>query len=141
MKKVFCPSCKQYKKPSEFNKNKSRKNGLQSHCKECFKKRYRNYNPLKKRMYHLKRYYNLNWETYKNWYELQEGKCAICGKEIKLIGEKNIKSGAHVDHDHESGEFRALLCHDCNAGLGYFQDNIELLKEATRYLEYFKHKK
>ena len=132
-----CGRCKGVKPKTEFNKNKGRCDGLQSTCKVCFRTIYYKHDPIKRRIRHLKRY-DLDWEIYVNWYELQEGCCAICKTPFKLIGDKNIKSGAHVDHDHDSGEFRALLCHDCNAGLGYFKDNIKLLLTASEYLEWFK---
>lgn len=51
--------------------------------------------------------------------------CAICGKQVKL----------HVDHDHETGEVRGLLCNNCNVGLGFFDDNPMLLIAAIRYLK------
>jgi dihydroorotase-like cyclic amidohydrolase len=40
-----------------------------------------------------------------------------------------------VDHDHKTGKVRALLCRNCNTGLGNFQDSPELLKTAIQYLE------
>ena len=59
----------------------------------------------------------------------QNGKCAICGKEL---GDKLL-----ADHDHKTGKFRALLCRNCNIGLGYFQDSPELLESAAEYLKKF----
>ena len=59
----------------------------------------------------------------------QSGRCAICSGE--LTGGKN---GVHVDHDHGTGGVRALLCSQCNVGLGMFQDSPELLEAAARYL-------
>lgn len=40
-----------------------------------------------------------------------------------------------IDHNHQTGKVRGLLCANCNNGLGFFMDNIENLKEAIRYLE------
>jgi hypothetical protein len=40
-----------------------------------------------------------------------------------------------VDHCHAGGHIRGLLCRQCNVGLGNFQDNIQYLKNAIKYLE------
>lgn len=57
----------------------------------------------------------------------QDGVCAICkGTCTKALA---------ADHDHDTGVFRGLLCNSCNRGLGYFKDNMKLLKEAYKYLE------
>lgn len=50
--------------------------------------------------------------------------CVICGSEEKLV----------VDHDHNSGEIRGLLCNHCNRGLGHFRDDPMLLEFAAQYL-------
>ena len=58
----------------------------------------------------------------------QGGKCGICGD---LPTSRRLS----VDHDEKTGANRGLLCTRCNVGLGYFKDNIEILKHAIRYLE------
>lgn len=58
----------------------------------------------------------------------QGGTCAICGKEC------DIHRNLAVDHDHESGKVRGLLCQNCNVGLGHFKDNPALLQQAIDYL-------
>jgi hypothetical protein len=40
-----------------------------------------------------------------------------------------------LDHDHASGEIRGVLCGQCNSGLGWFKDNIEVMEKAAAYLE------
>jgi len=40
-----------------------------------------------------------------------------------------------IDHDHETGKIRGLLCHRCNTGLGFFLDNPHFLTNAAFYLE------
>jgi len=60
----------------------------------------------------------------------QDNKCAICNCEII-----NASQPLAVDHDHTTGDIRGLLCLHCNLGLGNFQDNIELLKNAIEYLK------
>lgn len=57
----------------------------------------------------------------------QDNKCAIC---LKQITGRDI----HRDHDHTTGEWRGLLCNNCNRGLGHFQDDSELLIAAAFYL-------
>jgi hypothetical protein len=43
----------------------------------------------------------------------------------------------HVDHCHETGKIRGLLCHSCNTGIGKLGDNLEGLQKAVSYLERF----
>ena len=113
------------KKYREENKNKlkeySKKNYLKKSCyyknhsKECrFKK------------------YNITLEEYNIMLEKQNYKCAICGK-TKSENGKNGKSFA-IDHNHETGEVRGLLCNNCNAGIGFFKDSVEITVRATAYL-------
>lgn len=61
-------------------------------------------------------------------YEQLPKHCELCGSEHKL----------HMDHDHETGLFRGVLCQNCNHGLGNFKDNPERLLSAVDYLN--KHK-
>lgn len=64
--------------------------------------------------------------------------CDICGGN-EIAGSKN---NIHVeqlyalvmDHNHNSGKFRGMLCHHCNRGLGNFKDNINTLQAAIEYL-------
>lgn len=56
----------------------------------------------------------------------QNGKCMVCG----LV----FVEHPHFDHDHETGEFRGLLCGPCNWGVGCFYDNPDLLINAALYL-------
>ena len=55
----------------------------------------------------------------------QGGVCAICGR----------PDPEHVDHDHETGAVRGILCFNCNGGLGQFRDSIDSLLTAASYLE------
>jgi hypothetical protein len=52
-------------------------------------------------------------------------------------GESGV-SGLVVDHDHETGEVRGLLCNRCNTGLGFFADNRGYMRRALTYLENFR---
>lgn len=61
----------------------------------------------------------------------QAGLCAICGE--PPTGKAGM-SVLHIDHDHATGQVRAMLCHMCNKGLGAFRDNPALLAKAAMYL-------
>jgi hypothetical protein len=63
-------------------------------------------------------------------YERQECCCAICKTEIKL-------DASAIDHNHETGEFRGVLCKQCNRALGMFKDSPQILLRAVEYLEAF----
>lgn len=54
----------------------------------------------------------------------QGGVCAIC----------RSASAVNVDHDHETGKVRGMLCFSCNAALGHFRDDPAVLRRAARYL-------
>jgi len=56
----------------------------------------------------------------------QGGSCAIC----------RTAPAVHVDHDHETGAVRALLCFNCNGGLGQFRDDPVVLRAAADYVEH-----
>lgn len=63
----------------------------------------------------------------------QKGCCALCGTDTP-----GGNGDFAVDHDHETGIVRKLLCFNCNIGIGKFRDNPELLRKAAEYLESYK---
>jgi hypothetical protein len=63
----------------------------------------------------------------------QEGKCLICGVEFKSLSRRLW----HIDHCHETGVVRGMLCQDCNTSLGKFGDSPAVLRKAADYLERF----
>jgi len=84
----------------------------------------------KQRAFHhrLKKSYRMEPEEYEAMVKLQNGACAICGRTEE-------KRRLSVDHCHQTGKVRGLLCNTCNAGLGNFRDAIAHLQAAIRYLE------
>lgn len=74
------------------------------------------------------RTYGLTVEEYDEILETQGGVCAICQNEC-ATGRRLA-----VDHDHETGIVRGLLCHTCNLGLGALKDDLSLLEAAAKYL-------
>jgi hypothetical protein len=93
--------------------------------------------PEKVRLYNLRgalRKYGVTLEWLEAKLKTQGGACAICGH---IPPPDGIKSAArlHVDHDHVTGDNRGLLCNRCNPGVGYFQDDPDLLRKAADYIE------
>ena len=124
----WCPDCDTIKPLAEFPASRSRGSGRHSYCKPCHNARGRA--TLERlggsRTYHLKRRYGLTADEADTMLEEQGGLCAIC----------RTAPAAHVDHDHETGAVRALLCFNCNGGLGQFRDDPGLLHLAAFYLEH-----
>lgn len=73
--------------------------------------------------------YGLTEETYQALLVAQEHKCAIC--EVELVDNDR---GCHVDHRHDTGRVRGLLCGKCNVGIGMFDEDEDLLFSAMNYL-------
>ena len=81
------------------------------------------------RKYHLKRKYGLTLEEYGAMLEAQNHVCAIC------LEARPDERTLHVDHDHETGVIRGLLCFRCNNALGDFREEYELFQRAANYLD------
>jgi len=84
----------------------------------------------------LRRDYGISYHEYLTLLVDQGQTCAICGGEgfsMHLHKEDAVK--LVVDHCHDTGKVRGLLCHNCNRALGLFKDDINNLKEAISYLE------
>ncbi len=123
----WCPDCTMVKPLTEFGRNAASTSGVASYCKPCHNARGRVSKELLggERTYHLRRRYGITVRDADAMLEEQGGSCAIC----------RIEPAAHVDHDHATGAVRALLCFNCNGGLGQFEDDPEVLRAAARYVE------
>ena len=135
-----CRKCDQKLPMSSFHKKKQLKDGLNTICKGCQNKlqsQYRQQNASKTKQYrrssNLKHNYGMTYREYNLKYEQQNGCCAICEKH-----QSEIPLALAVDHDHQTGAVRELLCVNCNLGIGNFQDSPDLMKKAIRYLELHK---
>jgi len=95
--------------------------GFQSRCRPC--------NNYKRRELGL-RVADLE----KMWLD-QQGKCAICNKDITLEFNAGTDIHAHVDHNAETGKIRGLLCGNCNRGIGCLSHSKTILTSAIAYLE------
>lgn len=140
LERKVCPRCKVAREKKEFGKDASKARGISSWCKDCkktWRSEHRKKNPeqAKRRDFisDLSKHYGMSIDEYIKLHEAQNGLCACCG-----IHESAFKRGLHVDHDHETGEIRGLLCTKCNPGIGYFGDSIKRLEMAISYLRKFK---
>lgn len=143
-----CANCKEEKYLAEFYKNKNCTGGHDTTCKSCFKARASKYyldnkdavlermakDWLSQKERVFRRKYNMSLQDYVDMYDSQKGKCAICGRHHELFDK--AKDQLVVDHDHDTGKVRKLLCNNCNTGLGMFKESATLLKLAAKYLEH-----
>lgn len=156
-----CVACKEAKSFDHFSKS-SKGDGYQSRCKPCFKQYHHNWylknkdseagkkrawaqlnrqictqrvknwqkkNPNSVKNYALKTEYGITLEFYNALLAKQGNKCAICSKT-----QVELKRKLAVDHCHETGKIRGLLCDTCNRGIGYLKDSISVLETAIAYL-------
>lgn len=123
-----CPRCTRTLPLSHFAINRTRSRGISSYCLDCHNLVVRENvekNHGSTRGKHLKERYGVTEQQVAAMIEEQGGMCAIC----------QDREAEHVDHDHETGEVRGILCFTCNVGLGNFRDRPDLLDRAVHYLE------
>jgi hypothetical protein len=156
-----CTRCKLTKAITEFDIARSRKDGHNFRCSACIAEvralpenraranaatkawtlenreqrdawQRKNYQENRtERLHGRRRYlYGLEPEQFEQMKKDQDNKCKICG-----TSEPRGRGNWHVDHDHETGAVRSLLCTDCNTGLGKFLDSPALLIAAAQYLQ------
>lgn len=140
----ICNTCKKEKSIEEFHFTNKEKGIRRNKCNSCqadYIQKYkseqgerlkdkwrlasRKYLKGDKRRNKTLAKYGLKKEDYNKMFDEQEGRCKICNKELTLV----------VDHCHNTNKIRGLLCNGCNVGLGCFEDNIQLLENAIKYLK------
>lgn len=108
-------------------------------CIECLKQTNKHQYKTKKNERNKKRLnkkYGITTEMYNQLLNEHNYCCAIC-----RIPEKDLKKKLAVDHNHETGEVRGLLCDKCNRGIGMLGDSERICNKAAGYLSnYKKHK-
>jgi hypothetical protein len=82
----------------------------------------------------LRKEFGIGLEEYGAMLEKQGGVCAICKQEETTVRAGRVMA-LPVDHCHETGKIRGLLCNSCNRALGKFKDSVEHLLAAASYLE------
>ncbi len=133
-----CSQCHQKKARTQFNRNSSKRDGLDYTCREC-RESYRLYwyekNHAKVRDKDMYRRYGITKEEYDLLLEKQNGVCAI----FKQLETKTVKRSGRVwplavDHNHETGHIRGLLCSRCNRVLGLVKEDAQILQSMIEYL-------
>ena len=157
-----CSLCDETKLAEHFHSAPTSRDGLQSRCKACQSKLYSEWakrnpdkrrekhkewrnknraslnkrqrewhrsNPGKSAEYELKKNYGLAPGTFAKMLAAQDGKCAICRTE------PNGKRRFHVDHCHDTGAVRGLLCSNCNLLIGHAKHSEVILGAAIVYLK------
>lgn len=146
----MCATCKIEKHWDDFTPSPGRRPfGLMSQCKQCHSKRGCDASHKKRREFpelarvedrrrNLKTKFGLTIEDYDLMHETQNGTCAICGDQEKAVHSSTQKvQRLAVDHDAKTGRVRALLCSNCNRGIGMFLENKSHLANAIVYLSKF----
>jgi len=113
----WCPSCRQAVPHNEYTRNASTASGFGSRCKAC--------DSVANSEGYFYRKYKLTKTEILQFRATQGDRCAICGE----------AEPQHLDHDHDNGRVRALLCQRCNNGLGLFRDDPAVLRAAAEYVE------
>lgn len=134
-----CPRCGLERLANEYQKDRTRKDGLGFYCGPCARE-------LRRTSYKKKppgreknrrdrlAIYGLTPDEYDAYFAAQDGACAIC-RLPETTGTKwgTLKSLA-VDHDKVTGRVRGLLCHKCNLAIGFLDHDVGRLSEAMAYL-------
>ncbi|MBQ1000616.1 endonuclease VII domain-containing protein [Streptomyces nigra] len=113
----LCRQCGEVKPHSEWHRNATASDGLATRCKAC--------KAVQGRQGHLKRAYGITEADRQGLVASQGGVCCIC---LAALPE-------HVDHCHETGRVRGVLCFSCNAALGQFKDRPDVIRRAAAYVE------
>jgi hypothetical protein len=116
----FCAGCGQTKSVEEFYKKRSGRDGFATYCRPCDLQRTGHSR--------RKRKYGIAVAVYDDLLLKQHGRCAICNRL------PYTKKGLVVDHCHQTGAIRGILCSRCNSALGLLDDDPALLERALEYL-------
>ncbi len=136
-----CTGCQEAKPLAEFFSRGGKLAHLyKSQCKTCMQAKRQQW--ADENRDHLNGWRRNNWvvtnrrlrrrgatqKMYDELYEAQHGCCALCNEPEEKF------SWLCIDHDHETGKIRGLLCPNCNRGLGLLQDSPQLLQKAVAYV-------
>lgn len=124
---------------SERGKEVAKRAGAKMRATEKYKKWAREYKRSDKyqryrRNHDFKKKFGITLDDYDKMFESQNGVCSICNQPETFTMKGRTHSLA-VDHCHDTGKIRGLLCRSCNQAIGMLKDNIETLSKAIEYLK------
>ena len=123
-----CSKCGEKKVPEEFSRSSKSSFGRVSSCKACqsldYKVKHIAYKKRGREGY-LRRNYGITTSEFEKLVELSGEMCGCCGDRTKL----------YVDHCHDTGNIRGLLCQKCNSAIGLLGDRLQGVQGALNYLE------
>lgn len=159
-----CPECEETKPRADFYPAKEKKDGCSVYCKPCFnrlcrerysesrrrasgkfnKKKWAQASPRQRQQFNAERFdrytrrkYGLSFQDLREILAKQHGLCAnrACGLEIFLEVHGKQMNRAVIDHCHDTGKFRGLLCHKCNHAEGFYKQHKNRLLGIVEYLD------
>ena len=77
----------------------------------------------------IEKKYGLTEQAYNEMWSAQSGRCKICNKHEQELGKV-----LYVDHCHNTGKVRGLLCQKCNTAIGLFNDDVDIVLKAAKYI-------
>ena len=147
-----CSRCKLNKPKTEFYRDKRRKDGRYPLCKKCRAidiKKYRSKPVIREKINESRRKLrirlpgrhwkecgiNMTPEEYNEKYVKQGGCCIICG-----IHQSKLTKRLCVDHNHDDGQCRSLVCVPCNTLIGVVEGKSDMLRKIKKYLKFWENK-
>lgn len=142
---MICGYCKKDLPEDNFHLNKYTSTGRHTYCKACRKKLYpyskysHSAYPKGHSLQYYWRKYHITADQYRKLYEIQKGRCSICGAPdiVEPLSTLILKTRRlSIDHNHITGKVRGLLCHNCNIGIAFLggDSGTIFLKKAIKYL-------
>ena len=139
-----CSRCSKYLPFSAFPKSAGpNRGGTSAYCKPCmlaYKRGYykehgkSEYRIHRERVSAILSKYGLTEEEYQQKFQEQQGLCGACGKPEEFHYKDGTPYRLAVDHDHDTGQIRMLLCRRCNLALGHLQDSPERVQALLAYI-------
>jgi hypothetical protein len=124
-----CGWCLIIKNRSDFKISKTKIESLCKLCRKNYQSKYYRSSPSTFKDKNLKTKYGISLSQYNQMLLKQDNKCFLCKVDSNIL-----KHALAVDHCHETGRVRKLLCHNCNGAVGFTKENTSTLQRTIEYL-------